>query len=64
METFYNHYLTPILSIFSNITKAMVFVKGFFITLGARPLKASPDLNRFFICNPILPTAVWLLVRT
>lgn len=33
----------------SKSKKAIVLVKGFFITLGANPLKASPDLNNTWI---------------
>jgi hypothetical protein len=33
----------------SKSRKAIVLVKGFFITLGANPLKASPDLNNTLI---------------
>lgn len=39
------HYFFPFYYIDSKRRNARVFVKGFFITRGANPLKASPDLK-------------------
>ena len=48
----------------SNSTKARVFDRGFLITRGARPLNASPVLNRILTCRRMLLAATSLLVRT